>query len=71
MAPSSAATWVVQRRRQVFEDDVEAFRPEWWLVNLLAMDPNVEHQSLREMSAGNAVFCGWLADVFGEAYCSA
>lgn len=47
----SCNPWVVQRRQQVFGDDVEDFRPERWLVDETVADAEAEQQRSREMNA--------------------
>lgn len=46
----SCNPWVVQRRPEIFGEDVEAFRPERWLVDEGA-DAEAERNRLREMNA--------------------
>lgn len=42
------SAWVIHRRKEAFGEDVEAFRPERWLVDQ-TKDKEVEEQRIREM----------------------
>lgn len=51
----SCNPWVVQRRPQIFGSDVEAFRPERWLIDE-SLNLEAERERLREMNAATLYF---------------